>query len=161
MSRSDRSEAVSVCQPHVSVPVSECALARAIDEVGDAWTLLILRESLCGATRFDTMQEELGISRGVLAARLRLAIERDLLTRCPVKQPGRRTHYSYELTGKGRALLPALMALRAWSETYLPGTHSKLEMRTRDGQAVEVRLTTNEGREINPEEVVVSAKVDS
>ena len=157
MAERDRSGQHPDGQPHVSVPLESCALARAVGEIGDGWILLILREVLCGATRFDTMREELGISRGVLAARLRLAVDRELLTRRPIKEPGRRTHHAYELTDKGRALLPALVALRSWSDAWLAGTPSRLRLRTRDGEDVRVRLVDADGRDVNPDEIVVSA----
>ena len=157
MSEPDRRGQNPAGQPHVRVPIEECALARAVGEIGDGWILLILREVLCGATRFDTMQAELGISRGVLAERLRLAVERELLTRRPVKEPGRRAHHAYELTDRGRALLPALVALRGWSDDWLAGTPSRLRMRTPDGREVRVRLVDDEGRDVDPGDVVVSA----
>ena len=141
----------------MSVPLESCALARAVGEIGDGWILLILREVICGATRFDTMQEELGISRGVLAERLRLAVDRELLTRRPVKEPGRRTHHAYELTDKGRALLPALVALRSWSDEWLAGTPSRLRLRTRGDGDVCIRLVDADGRDVDPDEIVVSA----
>ena len=139
------------------MPIEECALARAVGEIGDGWILLILREVLCGATRFDAMQEELGISRGVLAERLRLGVERELLVRRPVREPGRRVHHAYELTDKGRALLPALVALRGWSDAWLAGKPSRLRMRTRDGGDVRVRLVDEDGRDVDPDDIVVSA----
>ncbi len=157
MSKPDRTGQDPAGPPHVRVPIEDCALALAVGEIGDGWILLILREVLCGATRFDTMQKELGISRGVLAERLRLAVERELLTRRPVKEPGRRVHHAYELTDKGRALVPALVALRGWSEAWLAGTRSRLSMGTRDGREVRVRLVDDAGRDVDPVDVVVSA----
>ena len=158
MSQTDRSGQDPARQPHVRVPIERCALARAVGEIGDGWILLILREVLCGATRFEAMREELGISRGVLAERLRLGVARELLIRRPVREPGRRVHHAYELTDKGRALLPALVALRGWSDAWLAGDEpSRLRMRTREGREVRVRLVDEEGRDVDPADVVVSA----
>lgn len=143
-------------QEHINVPVSLCALARAIGEVGDGWTLLILREVLCGATRFDTMQKELGISRAVLTKRLSLLVDREILVRNPIHEPGRRRQHNYLLTPKGRGLIPALVALREWSQDFIPGPESPLHLRTKNGKDIEVRLTTTDGRRVNPGEIVAS-----
>ena len=151
-----KTDAVDAVPTPVAVPISQCALARAIGEVGDGWTLLILREVLCGATRFGLMQEELGISRAVLAERLALLIERDVLVRHPFHEPGRRRQHVYLLSAKGRALVPALVALRIWSERFVPGDPSPLRLRTSTGEDVEVRLTTSDGRAVDVDEIVAS-----
>lgn len=143
-------------QPHISVPLSECALARGVGEIGDGWMLLILREVVCGATRFGLMQKELGISRAVLSDRLDLAVERGLLARVPVREPGRRAHHTYQLTEKGRALLPVLVALREWSERHLSGPASRLRLRTRGGAAIGVQLVDSAGRAVDPGDVVAA-----
>lgn len=60
-----------------------CSIAQALDVVGDWWTLLIVRDTARGVHRFDALQRELGLSRKVLAERLRLLIEAGVLTREP------------------------------------------------------------------------------
>ena len=52
-----------------------CAIARTLDVIGDAWTPLILRDIAIGITRFDAIQRDLGISRKVLSERLASLIE--------------------------------------------------------------------------------------
>lgn len=142
----------------VGVPIKNCSLASAIDQVGDNWTLLILREVLCGSTRFDAIQSELGISRAVLANRLSLLVERDILFRHPHREPGRRQHHVYLMSKKGRALLPALIALRVWSEQFLPVEQSPLRLCTSSGEEVELRLTTTKGRIVDPGDIVAKTK---
>ncbi|MFG2137996.1 winged helix-turn-helix transcriptional regulator [Streptomyces sp. NPDC048650] len=90
-----------------------CALARALDAVGDRWTLLIVRELLGGARRYTDLHADLpGVSTDMLATRLR-DMERDgLLTRRRLAPPG--AAFVYELTDRGRTLLPALTALADW-----------------------------------------------
>ena len=141
------------------VPIAECALARAIRTIGDGWTLLILREALCGVERFDAMHDDLGIPRSVLAERLSKLVAEGILEQRPYREPGRRQRNGYVLTEKGRALTPALAALREWAETHLPGGPSRLRLQTPDGQEVITRLMRADGTVLNkPFEIVAVAK---
>ncbi|MFF0589852.1 winged helix-turn-helix transcriptional regulator [Streptomyces sp. NPDC003781] len=90
-----------------------CSAARALDAVGDRWTLLIVRELLAGPRRYTDLHADLpGVSTDVLASRLK-DMERDgLATRRRLPPPG--AAYVYELTARGRGLLPVLEALGAW-----------------------------------------------
>lgn len=95
-----------------------CSAARALDLVGDRWTLLIVRELLAGPRRYTDLHADLpGVSTDVLASRLK-DMERDGLgTRRRLPPPG--AAYVYELTPRGRALLPVLQALGEWGEAEL------------------------------------------
>lgn len=130
---------------HAPVPLAACALARAIRAIGDAWTLLILREALCGVERFDAMQNDLGIPRSVLAERLARLVEEGILEQRPYRDPGQRPRSGYALTDKGRALIPALVALREWADNHLPGRRSRLRLQTLDGQGIVTRLMRKDG----------------
>ncbi|MFG2144788.1 winged helix-turn-helix transcriptional regulator [Streptomyces sp. NPDC048696] len=96
-----------------------CAIAQALDVVGDWWTLLIVRDTARGVHRFDALQSELGMSRKVLAERLRLLVESGVLSREPYQD--RPVRYEYRLTPRGRALLPVLIALQDWGDTWVLG----------------------------------------
>lgn len=95
-----------------------CSAARALDAVGDRWTLLIVRELLAGPRRYTDLHADLpGVSTDVLASRLK-DMERDgLTTRRRLPPPG--AAYVYELTPRGEELLPVLQALGAWGEAEL------------------------------------------
>ncbi|MFD5264773.1 winged helix-turn-helix transcriptional regulator [Streptomyces sp. NPDC058335] len=95
-----------------------CSAARALDTVGDRWTLLIVRELLAGPRRYTDLHADLpGVSTDVLASRLK-DMERDgLATRRRLPPPGAAS--VYELTGRGRGLLPVLQALGAWGQAEL------------------------------------------
>ncbi|MFG3246584.1 winged helix-turn-helix transcriptional regulator [Streptomyces sp. NPDC048187] len=95
-----------------------CSAARALDAVGDRWTLLIVRELLAGPRRYTDLHADLpGVSTDVLASRLK-DMERDgLTTRRRLPPPG--AAYVYELTVRGRGLLPVLEALGAWGSGEL------------------------------------------
>ena len=140
---------------HAPVPLAECALARAIRAIGDGWTLLILREALCGVERFDAMREDLGIPRSVLAERLSKLVAEGILEQRPYREPGRRQRNGYVLTKRGRALAPALLALREWAEDHLPGGPSRLRLQTRDGQDVTTRLLRRDGTALDDDEEIV------
>lgn len=95
-----------------------CATARALDSVGDRWTLLIVRELLAGPRRYTDLHADLpGVSTDVLAARLRHMEGEGLAERR--RQPRPASGYVYELTERGRALLPVLTALASWGAPAL------------------------------------------
>ncbi|MGW4546371.1 winged helix-turn-helix transcriptional regulator [Streptomyces violaceorubidus] len=95
-----------------------CSAARALDAVGDRWTLLIVRELLAGPRRYTDLHADLpGVSTDVLASRLKDMEREGLTTRRRLPRPG--AAYVYELTARGRDLLPVLEALGAWGAEEL------------------------------------------
>ena len=101
--------------------------ARALDRVGDKWTLLIIRDLADGPRRFVDLQRTLpGISTEQLRSRLNRMVDDELLTRSRYREVPPRV--DYELTEEARALLPAIAAIarwgyqHAWSEA-LAGEH--------------------------------------
>ena len=97
---------------------SRCSLARALDVLGDRWTLLVLREAFFGVARFTEFERRLGISRSVLTERLGSLVERGVLEKRPYEEPGQRTRLEYVLTHKGLGLAPSLAALMEWGDRY-------------------------------------------
>ncbi|MGW3740131.1 winged helix-turn-helix transcriptional regulator [Streptomyces sp. NPDC005146] len=90
-----------------------CATARALDSVGDRWTLLIVRELLAGPRRYTDLHADLpGVSTDVLASRLKDMEQSGLATRRRLPPPAAAS--VYELTERGRGLLPVLAALAEW-----------------------------------------------
>jgi len=94
-----------------------CSLANALDQIGDWWTLLILREIMIGYDRFDDIQAALGIARNILSARLAKLADHDIVTRQPIAPGAKRA--AYRLTAKGEELLPALLALMQWGDRWI------------------------------------------
>lgn len=95
-----------------------CAAARALDDVGDRWTLLIVRELLAGPRRYTDLHADMpGVSTDMLASRLKDMERDDLVTRRRLPPPA--SAYVYELTERGRDLLPVLRALAAWGARAL------------------------------------------
>jgi DNA-binding HxlR family transcriptional regulator len=95
-----------------------CSIARALEVIGERWSLLIVRDVMNRRRRFDELQQGLGIARNVLAARLQRLVEEDILERRPYQRNPER--YEYFLTEKGLDLWPALVALLAWGDRHSP-----------------------------------------
>ncbi len=103
-----------------------CAAAQALEQIGDWWTLLIVREAFYGAQTFTEFQDRLGIARNILSDRLTVLVENGILARERVRPDvGRDT---YALTAKGEALLPVLVALMQWGDTYAFGGRGPLQI---------------------------------
>jgi len=97
----------------------ECSIARTLDVAGEPWSPLIIRSIWVGATRFDELQRGLGISRKVLAERLRWLVARGVLERRQYSEHPPR--HEYALTQKGYEFCDVLMAIAAWGDRWTAG----------------------------------------
>jgi DNA-binding HxlR family transcriptional regulator len=93
-----------------------CSLARGLDLIGDWWSPLIVRDLFLDVARFDELIEDLGISRNLLARRLKSLTEKGVVERTAYQR--RPTRYEYRLTAAGRDLVPAILALTAWGDRW-------------------------------------------
>jgi DNA-binding HxlR family transcriptional regulator len=89
-----------------------CSVARALEVIGERWTLLIVRDALLGLTRFSEFQRSLGIAKNVLADRLECLVREGVLER---RGSG---HPEYVLTDKGRRLEPTIFQLMNWGDDF-------------------------------------------
>jgi len=130
-----------------------CPIARALDAVGEWWSLLILREAFFGVRRFDDFQAKLGIARNVLAARLKSLVATGLLEKRPLPDEGAR-RVEYRLTAKGKALRPVLLALAEWGNQWDPkGPIVALE-NDRTGSAITLAaINLDDGAQVDPRDV--------
>lgn len=97
-----------------------CPIVRAVEVLGDRWTLLIVRDMLTGATRFNELSRGLpGLSRALLARRLRQLVNDGLV---------RRTEDGYALTPAGQDLSPLVFGLADWGARYAFGDPRPEEM---------------------------------
>lgn len=92
-----------------------CPVARAVDLVGDRWSLLIVRDAMDGAASFTEFRNRLGIARNILTDRLRRLVEQGIL-RMDAAPSGKRQVYA--LTDAGRDLFATIVALRQWGERH-------------------------------------------
>jgi DNA-binding HxlR family transcriptional regulator len=97
---------------------SNCSIARTLQVVGEKWTLLILRESFYGSTRFEQFHRVLSCPRNLLSERLTKLVEEGILERSEYREPGARARNEYRLTGEGRELALALLALQQWGDRH-------------------------------------------
>ncbi|MGW3996417.1 winged helix-turn-helix transcriptional regulator [Amycolatopsis sp. NPDC004772] len=103
-----------------------CPVARALDLVGDRWSLLVVRDAMDGARSFTDFRQRTGIARNILTDRLRRLVDRGVLDRRTAPSGRRQV---YELTPAGRDLFTVVVALRQWGErhAFAPGeAHSVL-----------------------------------
>lgn len=89
------------------------ALASALAQVGDRWTLRIVHTLLSGPQRFGQLQRDLGVAPNVLTGRLRTLEADGVVLAEPYQQ--RPPRYSYRLTSRGRELAGVLRLLAAWA----------------------------------------------
>ena len=96
-----------------------CSIARSLAVAGEPWSPLVLRDVWVGINRFDDIQRDLGISRKVLAERLKHLVEAGMLERRAYSE--RPARYEYALTEKGFGFVDVLMAMAAWGDRWTAG----------------------------------------
>jgi DNA-binding HxlR family transcriptional regulator len=139
----------------------ECSIAKAMDIVGTRSAILILREAYYGTTRFDGFAARVGITDAAASGQLRKLTEAGLLAKRPYQEEGKRTRHEYVLTDMGRDLLPVVLALMQWGDAYLqPGPVPLLLVEESSGAPVRVQVRSEEGREIDLEELGVRLNPD-
>jgi DNA-binding HxlR family transcriptional regulator len=92
-----------------------CPVARAVDVIGDRWSLLIVRDAMDGARSFTDFQQRTGIARNILADRLRKLAAHGLIAQVEAPSGKRRV---YALTAAGKDLFPVIVTLRQWGERH-------------------------------------------
>lgn len=127
-----------------------CPAGRALDLIGDWWTLLIVRDAMRGISRFSEFQRSLGAAKNILSTRLKALVAEGILKIEPAADGS--AYQEYVLTEKGLALQPVLVALGQWGSEYLFEEGEactqlvdsenrqplrKLEIRAQDGRVLE------------------------
>lgn len=126
-----------------------CSLARALNDVGDWWTLLIIRDAFLGAQRFSEFQRSLGLARNTLSDRLERLCAAGVLLR-----GGTPARPLYGLTEKGRALVPALVALQQWGDQFASDNRPPVVVTDQRGRPLpRVRLVDIDGAALGPEDL--------
>jgi DNA-binding HxlR family transcriptional regulator len=128
----------------------QCPISKCLDNIGEWWSLLIIRDAFMGLKRFDEFQKSLGIATNMLTRRLKDLVESGILEK---QQYGEsKNRFEYVLTQKGYELSPILITMFNWGNKYYP---------SKDTQASLVNIETKEtadailidkktGLEINP-----------
>lgn len=103
----------------VDLSAFECSVARTLDVVGDKWSLLILRDAFYGVRRFEDFARDLGVARNVLTDRLGRLVDAGVLERRQYEERPPRSEY--RLTAKGRDLLPVILTMMHWGDSWQAG----------------------------------------
>ncbi|MDG1417955.1 MAG: helix-turn-helix domain-containing protein [Maricaulis sp.] len=119
-----------------------CAIAQTLNQVGDWWTLLIVRDAMKGARRFSDFHESTGIAKNILTDRLNKLVENGVMEREEVGVRGQRQEYI--LTERGEELFPVLMAMQQWGDKWIYG----------EAEAPIVVIDTDTGEALAPIKVV-------
>ena len=140
---------------------SSCSVARALNEVGDWWSLLIVLHAMYGPRRFVDFQQELGIAKNILCDRLARLVDNEVLRKVDVGEHGSR--FEYRLTEKGRDLFPVVVALRQWGDKWNPAPDGQpLDLRDREsGQPIQAVTVQNaKGEPLSIRDVLVAEDLE-
>jgi DNA-binding HxlR family transcriptional regulator len=108
-------------------------MANAAELLGDRWQLLILRSALYGVGRFEDMQRELKISRGILSKKLGILVDAGLLRRAEYQEAGDRKRTEYLPTEAARELFVVFAAMQQWGDKWIRRKPPMLRPVTRKG----------------------------
>jgi DNA-binding HxlR family transcriptional regulator len=114
-----------------------CPVARGLDQVGEWWSILILRDAYYGVTRFDEFRERLGIAPNMLTRRLKRLVEVGMLERRRYSEHPPR--YEYVLTHRGRDFRSVVLAFFAWGNRHFADEGKSLTL-----------IDTVTGKEVDP-----------
>ena len=141
-------------------PDTHCSVARALNDVGDWWSLLVVKEAMLGTRRFADFQQNLGIARNILCDRLARLLENGVLVKQDVGEHG--TRYEYRLTDKGRDLFTVITALRQWSDRWNGESNGPELVDRANGEPVRtVAVQSTDGRTLDVRAVVYRDSSDT
>jgi DNA-binding HxlR family transcriptional regulator len=133
-----------------------CSVARALEILGDWWTLLVVREAFLGCRRFADFEANLDISKNVLTQRLKHLTEHGVLERVDAGVHG--TRYEYVLTPMGKDLMTVMTALRQWGDRWVFGEGNEpliIADRRTDRPIPAVRVLDEAGRPLRASDLVI------
>ncbi|MBB4220072.1 MULTISPECIES: winged helix-turn-helix transcriptional regulator [Variovorax] len=134
-----------------SLKADACPMARALDIVGDQWSLLVIRDAFDGMKRFGEFQQSLGVARNILSDRLKNLVQEGVLELVPASDGT--AYQEYVLTPKGKGLFPVVVGLRHWGEAHLYAKgepHSVLVERDSGKPVPKIELRTRDGKPLDP-----------
>ena len=138
----------------------ECPIARALDVVGDTWSILVIREAMTGVRRFNEFASRLGVAKNILADRLKKLVANGILRVVPASDGS--AYSEYQITRKGIELSYVLIALRQWSNAWIPGacdaTLELVDLKNRE-PVKPLELHASDGRLLTLKDVTVQRKV--
>ena len=139
-----------------SLKTDACPVARALDVIGERWSLLIVRDAFDGMRRFGEFQKSLGVAKNILADRLHTLVDEGIFTVAPASDGT--AYQQYVLTPKGLGLFPVVVGLRQWSEAQLfdaGEAHSTLLQRGSGLPVSKMEVRAQDGRVLQAADTVV------
>ena len=135
-----------------------CPLPAAVELIGERWAFLILRGAFNNLKHFEEFQAGLGIARNILSDRLAKLVNGGILQRSP--DPTDRRKVIYSLTNKGEALMPVVLALRQWGETWAGGSTDVVLVDKRSGRPVrKICVQSEDGRVLHsPDDLIWTSR---
>lgn len=132
-----------------------CSIAASLDQIGDWWTLLIVREAFFGVKSFSGFQKNLGIAKNILTARLEKMVENGVFEKHASEDDSRR--FNYTLTEKGQGLFSVLVALMQWGDEW-GGRKPPVNLVDRKtGQPInQIKVTSPSAEDLKMREVSIS-----
>ncbi|WP_432730363.1 winged helix-turn-helix transcriptional regulator [Variovorax sp. W6] len=134
-----------------SLKADACPMARALDIVGDQWSLLVIRDAFDGMKRFGEFQQSLGVAKNILSDRLKNLVQEGVLELVPASDGS--AYQEYVLTAKGKGLFPVVIGLRHWGEAHLYAKgepHSVLIERDSGKPVPKIELRARDGKPLDP-----------
>lgn len=139
-----------------SLERAECPVAKALDVIGDWWSLLIVRDAHRGMRRFGEFQKSLGVSKNILTRRLRALVGHGILDYAPASDGS--TYQEYVLTEKGQDLFTIIVALGQWGAEHLSaeGQRRTAIVDRKNGEPVgRLEVRAQDGRLLEPGDTIV------
>jgi len=137
-----------------TVDLANCPVAKAVEIVGQRWTLLLLREAFNGIRRFDDFCAHLEMPRASLARRLHELTDAGLFERRPYRDEGSRERHEYRPTEMAWGLYPVVVGLMQWGDAYLGDDQPPLLLVDRhSGRRVKVAVVPEDTPELAPRDV--------
>ena len=134
---------------HKSWANETCPVARSLEVVGDAWSMLVVRDAFAGKRRFHEFETSLGIAKNILTVRLRKLVGLGILHQVPAADGS--VYHEYALTEKGRGLFLVLVALGQWG----CGASGFQLVDPKTGEPVRLELRTETGRRLKLDDVTL------
>ncbi|HEX5402273.1 MAG TPA: helix-turn-helix domain-containing protein [Pseudonocardiaceae bacterium] len=131
-----------------------CSIERALGLIGTRSAMVLMRESFYGGRRFEELTRRAGITEAVAAKRLKQLVAGGVLRQVPYREPGSRTRHEYELTDRGRALFPVLVALLEWGDLLDDGPGGIELIHDECGAPIEPHVRCAAGHEVPITETV-------
>ena len=138
---------------------SNCPVFRTVGEIGDRWSLLIVRECFLGTRRFEDFRSNLGISKSVLSHKMQRLLEVGILEKREYQESQQRPRSEYRLTHKGKDLYLVIISLMEWGNQYLTEDSPQLLTVTeRQGEGVgHLHLVSEEGHPLARKDIQLTA----